>query len=77
MVFPHREYSTECDDNASFKEEREIREFLYTVPVIPKLPKMPDINKYLNKGKTVNRCKTINDRGSIIKNYMYVLRVRN
>lgn len=69
MMLP-RTYSMECDENTGFNKEREIREFLYTVPVVPKLPKMPDINKYLNKGKTVNRSNTINDRNSIIKNYM-------
>lgn len=70
MMLPRRTYSMECDENTGFNEEREIREFLYTVPVVPKLPKMPDINKYLNKGKTVNRSNTINNRNSIIKNYM-------
>lgn len=70
IMLTRRTYSMEFDDNTGYNEERELREFLYTIPVVPKLPKMPDINKYLNKGKILNRNNTINDRNSIIKNYM-------
>lgn len=58
------------DEYIGFDQEREIRQFIDTVPVVPKLPKMPDISKYLNRGKTANKNKTISDRNTIIKNYM-------
>lgn len=65
-----RTYSTVSYDDTGWNEEREIRQFIDTVPVVPKLPRMPDISKYLNKGKTVNQKKTTSDRSAIIKNYM-------
>jgi len=69
-ILSRRTYTMVSKENASFNEERDIRDLLDTVPVVPKLPKMPDISKYLNKGKMVNRSKAINDRSSIINNYM-------
>lgn len=70
MLRRRMQSSESADENASFGVEREVRQFLDTVPVIPKLPKMPDISKYVKRGKTVNRNKTASDRNSIIKNYM-------
>lgn len=72
MLRRRMQSSESADETASFSIEGEIRQFLDTVPVIPKLPKMPDIGKYVKKGKTVHRNKTAGDRNSIIKNYMWV-----
>jgi len=65
-----RAYPIELNDHTDNIKEREIRQFLDTVPVVPKLPKMPDISKYLNKSKMLNKSKAISDRRTIIKNYM-------
>lgn len=70
-TYPRRTYSTAVSyDDTGWNDERELRQFLDTVPVVPKLPKMPDISKYLNKSKTVQKKKKISDRSTIIKNYM-------
>lgn len=70
VILPRRTYSMEYRENDSYNQDREIRQLLDTVPVLPKLSKMPDISKYLNKSKSVNKKKTISDRRTIIKNYM-------
>lgn len=70
VILPHRISSMEFRENDSYNQEREIRQLLDTVPVLPKLSRMPDISKYLNKGKSNNKKKTISDRKTIIKNYM-------
>jgi hypothetical protein len=69
-IFPRRTYPIESNDYIDNIQEREIRQLLDTVPIVPKLPKMPDISKYLNKGKTLNKSKALSDRRTIIKNYM-------
>lgn len=71
-IFPRRMSSMEIIENTNFSGEREIRQFLDTVPVLPKLSKMPDISKFLNKGKTIHKSRRVNDRDNIIKNYMQV-----
>ncbi|XP_050424534.1 uncharacterized protein LOC126835771 [Adelges cooleyi] len=65
-----RTFSAESIADSGYAEDRETRLFLETEPVVPVLPKMPDISKYLNRGKTVRCGNTLNNRSTIIKNYM-------
>lgn len=61
------------DDGNDFKKDREIRQFLDTVAVVPEYPKLPDISKYLTyKPTAVNKKKTTSDRSRVISSYMCV-----
>lgn len=52
--------------------ESDMRKFLDTEVVVPKLSKMPDISKYLGKSRKMlkNKNKSTDNRNSVIDDYM-------